>query len=105
MFAIRRLPDNDELPIFALLLYKFFSTLHFSEDTFLTTLEPPPPPPPPQEEKMKQQNASDERNCWNSKRERDRLRARFKIRERISALSHGIEEEQLSLLPNPSLTM
>mmetsp|Transcript_24384 Transcript_24384/g.59706 ORF Transcript_24384/g.59706 Transcript_24384/m.59706 type:complete len:670 (-) Transcript_24384:2688-4697(-) len=42
---------------------------------------------------MKQHNASDERKCWNSKRERERLRARFQIRERVSALSHGIEEQ------------
>lgn len=36
---------------------------------------------------MRQHNTAEERKCWNSARERERLRARFQIRERVSLLA------------------
>eukprot|EP00980_Cylindrotheca_fusiformis_P013880 scaffold3598_cov115-Cylindrotheca_fusiformis.AAC.16 len=45
---------------------------------------------------MKKHNISDERKCWNTARERERLRARFQIKQRVSSLAtveRNLQEE------------
>jgi hypothetical protein len=39
---------------------------------------------------MRQHNTTEERKCWSTARERERLRARFQIRERVSSLASSL---------------